>query len=238
MATITLTRGTTLGSSASQADFHNLVDTATAAISGIVNADVDASAAIADSKLATITTAGKVNTSALTTTSQAAGDILYNNGTGWVRLAKGTALQQLRINAGETAPEWAAGVSFASAAEVLTGTEAAKAVAPSTLVSHQGVIKAWATFNGTGTPAYIDSFNCATGTAITDNGTGDYTLAWDTDFGNANYAVAGSFLYDVAYGGGMTYREKTAGTLRVVCGDNGGNPVDSASVSIIAIGDR
>lgn len=38
---------------------------------------------------------------------QAAGDTMYFNGTSWVRLAKGTALQLLRQNAGLTAPEWA-----------------------------------------------------------------------------------------------------------------------------------
>lgn len=36
----------------------------------------------------------------------AAGDIMYHNGTSWVRLAKGTAGQKLKINAGATAPEW------------------------------------------------------------------------------------------------------------------------------------
>ncbi len=35
------------------------------------------------------------------------GDIIYRDATQWQRLAKGTALQQLRINAGATAPEWA-----------------------------------------------------------------------------------------------------------------------------------
>ena len=38
--------------------------------------------------------------------SYAQGDLLYHNGTNIVRLAKGTALQQLRMNAGATAPEW------------------------------------------------------------------------------------------------------------------------------------
>lgn len=42
----------------------------------------------------------------LTITSEAQGDILYRNATNWVRLAKGTGLQQLRTNAGATAPEW------------------------------------------------------------------------------------------------------------------------------------
>ena len=40
-------------------------------------------------------------------TSQVAGDIIYFNGTAWVRLAKGTASQVLTMNAGATAPEWA-----------------------------------------------------------------------------------------------------------------------------------
>lgn len=39
--------------------------------------------------------------------SDAPGDIIYYNGTDYVRLPVGTALQQLRVNAGATAPEWA-----------------------------------------------------------------------------------------------------------------------------------
>jgi len=39
--------------------------------------------------------------------SLAAGDILYHDGTSFVRLAKGTAAQVLTMNAGATAPEWA-----------------------------------------------------------------------------------------------------------------------------------
>ena len=41
------------------------------------------------------------------------GDIMYYNGTDYVRLAKGTAAQVLKVNAGATAPEWgSAGGSF------------------------------------------------------------------------------------------------------------------------------
>jgi hypothetical protein len=66
MATVTLSRGTTLPDSSSKTDFHNLVDTATATVSNIVNADIDSAAAIADSKLAQITTAAKVSGAAVT----------------------------------------------------------------------------------------------------------------------------------------------------------------------------
>lgn len=37
-----------------------------------------------------------------------AGDVLYYDGSNWVRLAKGTATQVLTVNSGATAPEWAA----------------------------------------------------------------------------------------------------------------------------------
>ncbi len=47
----------------------------------------------------------------LTATSQAAGDILYNNATKFVRLGIGTANQLLRTNSGATAPEWASTLS-------------------------------------------------------------------------------------------------------------------------------
>lgn len=40
-----------------------------------------------------------------------AGDIIYRNGSNNVRLPLGTAGQQLRVNAGATAPEWAANVN-------------------------------------------------------------------------------------------------------------------------------
>lgn len=46
--------------------------------------------------------------SGLTISSQAAGDLIYATSSSvWARLAKGTALQVLRMNSGATAPEWA-----------------------------------------------------------------------------------------------------------------------------------
>ena len=48
-----------------------------------------------------------VDDATISLTSQAAGDIMYYNGTAWVRLAKGSAGETLTMNAGGTAPEWA-----------------------------------------------------------------------------------------------------------------------------------
>ena len=67
MANITITRGNTLPDSSAKSDFHNLIDQASAAITGIVNADVDGSAAIAGTKISpdfgsqNITTTGTVS---------------------------------------------------------------------------------------------------------------------------------------------------------------------------------
>jgi len=47
----------------------------------------------------------------ITDTSQAAGDLLKNNGTKFVRMARGSALQVLRVNSGGTDLEWAAASS-------------------------------------------------------------------------------------------------------------------------------
>lgn len=49
-------------------------------------------------------------------------------------------------------------------------------------------IRAWVTFNGTGTVAIVGSGNVS---SITDNGTGDYTVNFTTALPNANYAVFG-----------------------------------------------
>lgn len=70
----------------------------------ITNANISASAAIADTKLAQITTAGKVAVGALTVSSQATGDILYaSSASAWARLGVGTATQ---VIIGGSTPAW------------------------------------------------------------------------------------------------------------------------------------
>ena len=49
-----------------------------------------------------------------------------------------------------------------------------------------GSAKAWVNFNGTGTAAITDSFNTS---AITDNGTGNYTISVNNSFSSANYSL-------------------------------------------------
>lgn len=52
-----------------------------------------------------------------------------------------------------------------------------------------GSIKGWVNFNGIGVVAIIDSFNVD---SVTDNGVGDYTITWDTDFASTDYVLTGA----------------------------------------------
>ena len=65
--------------------------------------------------------------------SDVAGDVLYYNGTDYVRLPKGTASQHLAINAGATAPEWVTPPTTAGVVQmVYDGSAARYAVATDT----------------------------------------------------------------------------------------------------------
>ena len=64
---------------------------------------------VADGSITTLKIADNAVTGAkIALGSDAAGDIMYNNGTDYVRLAKGSANEVLQINSGATAPEWGA----------------------------------------------------------------------------------------------------------------------------------
>ena len=53
---------------------------------------------------------------------------MYHNGTDWIRLAKGTASQTLKMNAGATAPEWVTVAAASSTWEYIsTATASASA---------------------------------------------------------------------------------------------------------------
>lgn len=92
------------------------------------------------------------------------------------------------------------------------------------------VVKGWIQFNGTGTIAIQDSYNVS---SIVDNTAGNYTVNWDTDFANDDYAViAQSNHYN-------TYLSTIAvGSALIGTADNSYVPADAASVSVIAIGDQ
>lgn len=107
--------------------------------------------------------------------SQAAGDVMYYDGTDWVRLAKGTAGQVLEMNAGATAPEWgtdggsgsltATYVGFGDGSNALSGEAAFAYNATTNTLSVEN-----ATISGTGTVGVVAA------TTVTVGGTSVVTL--------------------------------------------------------------
>ena len=99
-------------------------------------------------------------------------------------------------------------------------------------------IKAWLNFQGSST--VDDSFNV---TSVTDNGTGDFTITWATDFGSTNYVVVGTAI---ATGGGDAFTTVSikvgttlaTGSCTIVTENDAGTNVDCDPTMIIAIGDQ
>lgn len=87
----------------------------------ITNANISATAAIVDTKLAQITTASKVTLGALTVASEAQGDVTYRNASAWTRLGAGTAGQAL-TTAGAAANPSFAGMTTQGDIEYHNGT--------------------------------------------------------------------------------------------------------------------
>jgi hypothetical protein len=100
----------------------------------------------------------------------------------------------LRVKSDESAAEfytipvqptadWEAGIS------TIEGIVSPAKAAASAAVNSP--VKSWVNFNGTGTVAIRDSLNVL---GITDNGTGDYTINFDTALVDANYSVGGNCI--------------------------------------------
>ena len=69
---------------------------------------------------------------------------------------------------------------------------------PTSPVSTDKLIKAWISFNGTGTIAIRDSFNVS---SITDNAVGNYYVDLTTAMSDTNYTL---LTHNNAYGGGWS----------------------------------
>ncbi len=106
-----------------------------------------------------------------------------------------------------------------------------------------GIMKGWVVFDGTaGSLSAAASENVA---SLTDNGTGKYTITWDTDFASANYATAGSAYYSGAQGNYLVTIDYDSGRTPVQAGftdiavvNTGGTNRDAEYVSFMAIGEQ
>jgi hypothetical protein len=143
------------------------------------------------------------------------GDIEYHNGTTRTRLAPGTAGDVLISGGAAANPSW--------------------------LTIEDMIIKGWITLDGTGVINADDSYNVS---GIVDNGAGDYTITWNTDFANTNYCVA---TCESEYAANNAAIKATIHTLAVGSARIEGRSTasgaeatrfDLAKVCLIAIGDQ
>jgi hypothetical protein len=150
----------------------------------IVNADINANAAIADTKLATISTAGKVSNSATTATAANTASTIVlrdaSNNFSAETITATTFSGALSGNATTATTATTVSNSSITFAKLSTSATEADNVTKRTA-------KAWVNFNGTGTVQVSSSFNV---TSITDNGVGDYTINFTAALANATYAVS------------------------------------------------
>jgi len=112
-----------------------------------------------------------------------------------------------------------------------TGAQAAQAAAES-VYDVDTIIKAWINFNGTGSIAIRNSFNVS---SIVDNSAGNYTVNWDTDFADVNYAATVTSRNNQTLFGATTF---TAASLQVETQNSSGAPQDDQIICVIAIGDQ
>lgn len=129
----------------------------------------------------------------------------------------------------------------ASQAEMEAASSNTVPVTPLSAKWHPGVAKAWGRFDGTGTPAYASSHNMDA--SITDNGTGDYTVSFATDFSAATaYALVGMTRRAGGTASGVLNFDASdapaAGTCRILSMDGGSTPVDKDIITFVAFGDQ
>ena len=98
----------------------------------------------------------------------------------------------------------------------------------------QFTAKAWANFNGTGTPAFRDSHNFS---SITDTTTGTYRVNFTNAMANGNYcAVASGDAIVTWQGAGTHANSTTTGYVGIKHVENGTNQ-DTAVNSVLVFGD-
>lgn len=134
-----------------------------------------------------------------------------------------------------TTATWAAPTagSVATQAQMETATDLTAMVTPGRTQYHPGVAKARIKFNGTGVIAINDSYNV---TSLTDNGVGDYSVNFTTNFSSGDYEA--SVLHNVAVNTtGSQIATMAAGSFRFLTISNTA-VVDPSIVSVILLGDQ
>ena len=188
-----------------------------------------------DTLLAEHNTDGTHKTDALSSMvdgTEAQGDLVYYDGSKWVRLAKGSGTQQLRMNSGATAPEWFTATAAASFWTSFTGAYASGTTitvsgVDMTTIFKKGVILKWLKSDNTFKTGMVISSAFSTNTTITIIGStvesGDKTFYYGADALVERFIVPGTlaaatdiaktwYCATASYPLGCDAHVKTAGT--------------------------
>ena len=124
------------------------------------------------------------------------------------------------------------GTVLATQAEMETGTALTSFVTPGRTQYHPGVSKGYCRITATGS-LVAGSHNVS---SVTDNGTGDYTVVWDTDFSNGNYsAPAQSADSGVQF---IRCDNYATGSVQIFSRDAGDSAASDSATNIAAFGDQ
>ena len=109
-----------------------------------------------------------------------------------------------------------------------------------TATDTDALIKAWCNFDGTLTDPITcrDEFNVVN---VNDNGTGDYTVNWDTDFADTNYAVFCDGYFDLGVAMRQCFESdvnKAVGSVDIVSVNSAFTANDSFLTKVLAVGDQ
>lgn len=130
-------------------------------------------------------------------------------------------------------------IEIAVQSEMEAASSTTLAVTPGRQHFHPGHPKAGGNFNGSGTPAFR-SGDYGMG-AVTDNGLGDYTVAFDTAFNDTNYWLTGWARNDAvapdSMVGAASTDAKTASSIRIGAANAGNTRIDSPEIGLSFWGD-
>ena len=124
--------------------------------------------------------------------------------------------------------------------DTITGVTTAGSIAvtgegnSTTINLQQGLAKAWAFTDGTGTASVSDSLNIG---GFTDNGTGDYTFSFSSAMGNATYGGGSSAASSQANGQNFQLHIFATASIRTRAENSSGTLTDCARLVFNISGD-
>jgi hypothetical protein len=119
-------------------------------------------------------------------------------------------------------------------AQMETGTSTTLRVSPNQQKFHPLHPKAWGYIGGTGTAGIIGSSGIL---SIVDNGTGDYTVNWTTNFSSVAYTVISSIAGDTANNLSTENTARAVGSVRVLVFKSDTNAATDEDFDLVALGD-